>query len=284
MKIGFIGLGKMGGGLAKNLIRAGHDVTVFDISIPAMVDILQVGGSQAKSSSEVASRVDILFTSLPLPRHLTDLLIDSDSLIEKMHPGSTLIDVSTVDPSTARLLSDAAEAKGVRFLACPLGKGPQQAEEGTQPIYVGCKRELFDEFQGLLKQISTSVHYLGDVEQATAFKLVSNLIGMTNVLVLCEGLRIGETAGIEPQLLQELLATTGADSYQLSLRGPKVLSGDYAPGFSVNLTLKDVRLGVGMADELKQPSPFSALAMDYFKKAIDLGLGQEDCAAVYKLF
>lgn len=284
MKFGFIGLGRMGGALARNLIRAGYDVTVYDISSEAVEKTLAVGGAAAESPREVSEQADVLFTSLPLPKHLTDLFIDGEGILNVMKPDSTIIDVSTIDPGTARRICHAAEDKGIRFLACPLGKGPAQAEAGTQPIYAGGKEEVFHQFEEVLKQISTDVRYLGDVEQATAFKLVSNMIGMTNVLVLCEGIRIGEKAGIDPKLLQELLATTAADSYQLTLRGPKLLNQDYAPGFTVNLTLKDVRLGVDMASTMDQQSPFSALAVEYFQKAQNNGYGDDDCAAVYKLF
>ncbi|UOF89633.1 NAD(P)-dependent oxidoreductase [Fodinisporobacter ferrooxydans] len=284
MRIGCIGVGKMGGGLARNLIRSGYDVVVYDIDREAVKRVLKVGGSAVHSPSEMAAMVDVLFTSLPLPKHLTDLLIDESGILDQMQPGSTVIDVSTIDPRTARLISDAASQRGLQFLACPLGKGPVQAEEGTQPIYAGGKREVFDQFESHLNKISTSVHYIGDVEQATAFKIISNLIGMTNVIVLCESLRLGEKFGIEQQFLQKLLATTGADSYQLTLRGPKILNQEYTPGFSVNLTLKDIRLGVSMANDLNQPTPFGSLAMEFFQRAQNSGLGEEDCAAVYKLF
>ncbi|WP_251548913.1 NAD(P)-dependent oxidoreductase [Neobacillus muris] len=284
MKAGFIGLGKMGGALARNLIRAGYETIVYDISEAALEKTLAVGGKKAKTLKELASTIDVLFTSLPLPVHLTDLLINKDALLHQMPKGSILIDVSTIDPKTAREISNAAEKAGVEFLACPLGKGPAQAEAGIQPIFAGGKKEVFLKAEELLNSISSSVVYMGDVEQATAFKLISNLIGMTNMLVLAEGLKLGETAGLDPQLMQTLLADTGADSFQLTLRGPMILQQDYQAKFSINLALKDIRLGVGMAEDLNQLSPFSKLAAEYYANASTAGFGEEDCAAVYKLF
>ena len=284
MKVGFIGLGKMGGGLARNLIRAGYDTHVYDINPIAMDNILEAGGTPADNASDLASGVDLLFTSLPLPVHLTDLLIDKDALLSKMKKGAILADVSTIDPKTARILSDRAEENGVHFLACPLGKGPAQAEQGIQPIFVGGKKEVFAQVEPILNKISSQAFYLGDVEQSTAFKLISNLVGMTNMLVLAEGLRLGEKAGLDPALLQELLADTGADSYQLTLRGPMILENDYNARFSINLALKDIRLGVGMAEAFKQIAPFSELASEYYRRASEAGYGEEDCAAVYKIF
>ncbi|WP_462410611.1 NAD(P)-dependent oxidoreductase [Neobacillus sp. Marseille-QA0830] len=284
MKAGFIGLGKMGGALARNLIRAGYETMVYDINQAAVEKTLAVGGKKADTLEELVSNVDVLFTSLPLPVHLTDLLINKEAILGQMQKGSILIDVSTIDPKTAREISIAAEKAGVEFLACPLGKGPAQAEAGVQPIFAGGKKEVFHKAEELLNSISTSVVYMGDVEQATAFKLISNLIGMTNMLVLAEGLQLGEKAGLDPELMQRLLADTGADSFQLSLRGPMVLAKDYQAKFSINLALKDIRLGVGMAEDLKQIAPFSELAAEYYGKASGSGYGEEDCAAVYKLF
>lgn len=284
MVIGFIGLGSMGGALARNIIRKGYEVKVFDLSQAAMNNTLNVGGKAADSLKGLASEVDILFTSLPLSKHLIDLLIDKDKILDDMKQGAALIDVSTVDPSAARIMSDAAEARGIAFLSCPLGKGPALAEQGLQPIFAGGKKKVFDTYSELLNDISTSVTYMGDVEQAAAFKLISNFIGMTNFLVLAEGLAMGEKLGLEPRLLQKLLSETAGDSYQLELRGPMVLEGNYNAKFSVDNTLKDMKLNLEMAKFIKQKAPFSELASEYYQKAQDAGFGKEDCAAAYKIF
>lgn len=283
MKIGFIGLGKMGGGLARNLIRAGFDVVVFDISSEAMARTLKLGGRPATSTEEAATGVDGLFTSLPMPADLENLLLGEKGLYSVMKPGATLIDVSTIDPRTARKLADGAGEKGLAFLACPLGKGPAQAEEGSEPIFAGGKKDVYEKWADVLKKIGNPVYYTGDVEQSTAFKLISNMVGMTNLAVLCEGLKIGEKAGIDPALLQELLKDTGAESFQLRVRGPWILNRDFAPRFSVNLALKDIRLGVGMAEMWGQAAEFCKLAVKHFAEAREKGLGEEDCNAVHKV-
>lgn len=283
MKIGFIGLGKMGGGLARNLIRAGYDVVVYDLSTEAVSKTVQLGGRASASAAGAASDADCLFTSLPMPADLENLLLGDKGLYRLMKPGATLIDVSTIDPQTARKLADGAEERGLSFLACPLGKGPAQAEEGSEPIFAGGKKEVYAKWLDVLKKIGNPVYYSGDVEQSTAFKLISNLIGMTNLAVLSEGLKIGEKAGIEPALLQELLKDTGADSFQLKVRGPWILNDDFAPRFSVNLALKDVRLGVGMAENWGQAAEFCKLALNYYIEAREKGFGNEDCNAVYKV-
>lgn len=284
MKYGYIGLGLMGGPLARNLIRAGKDVTVFDLNPEAISRTLAAGttGRVAKSAAGLAD-CDVLFTSLPLPKHIEDTMLGEDGLLSKMKPGSTYIDVSTIDPKTAKKVGDFAELKGIGFLACPLGKGPAQAEKAEQPIFAGGKKEVYEKMLDTLKIVGSPVYYLGDVEQAYAFKLISNLIGMTNLAVLAEGLRIGEKAGIDPKLLQELLADTGADSFQLRVRGPWILNSDFANRFGVNLALKDVRLGVNMAEDMGCEARFCKLAKKCYEEAQEKGFGNEDCNAVYKV-
>jgi 3-hydroxyisobutyrate dehydrogenase-like beta-hydroxyacid dehydrogenase len=284
MRFGFIGVGAMGGGLARNLIRAGKEVLVFDLSREAVQRTLEAGpsGRAVKDVKELAG-ADVVLTSLPLPKDLAEVMLGQDGLLEAMNPGSTYIDVSTTDPQTARKLSDAAEAKGINFLACPLGKTPAQAEKAEEPIFVGGKREVYEKMKEVLNLVGSPVTYMGKVEASTALKLISNLIGMTNLAVLAEGIRIGEKAGIEPNLLVELLDDTGAKSFQMDVRGPWIAEGDFASRFGLDLALKDVRLGCEMAEAWGLDAKTMNVALEYFTQASTEGLGTQDCNAVYKV-
>lgn len=281
MKFGFIGLGKMGSGLAKNLARAGYDVWLYDISEEAVERVQSVGGFKAGSTSEIAQKADVIFTSLPLPVHLQSLLMEEAGLISQMKPGSILIDVSTIDPKTAREIANEAEKHEVGFLACPLGKGPAQAEEGTEPIFVGGKEELFNECKVFLEKIGNPVSYIGDVEQSTAFKLISNMVGMANLAVMSEGIQLAVEAKIDPNQFKALMHDTGGDSAQLHLRGPMILANDYTPKFSVDLAAKDVRLGVEMAEAMDLTVPFSTQALQRLQETQKLGYGDMDAAALH---
>ena len=284
MKFGFIGLGQMGGGLARNLIRANKDTLVYDID-PAAIEKTLAAGSTAKAAKSLKelAEVDVLFTSLPLPKHLNEVMLGEDGLLSNMKKGSVYIDISTIDPLTARKLADAAAVKGIDFLECPLGKGPVQAETGTAPVFAGGKKEVFDKMKDVLETASKPVYYCGDVEASAAFKLISNLVGMTNMAVLAEGLKLGEKAGIEPNVLQELLKETGANSFQLQIRGPWILNNDFANRFAVDLALKDVNLGIEMAEAWEKDLKLCKVAAGYFKEASEKGFGTEDCNAVYKV-
>ena len=274
----------MGGGLARNLIRAGKEVLLYDLNPEAVNKTLEAGstGKAANQLQELAT-ADIVFTSLPLPQHLEETMLGETGLLNAMRAGATYIDVSTIDPQTARKLATAAETAGVKFLECPLGKTPAQAETAEEPIFVGGDEAIYQELKPILEIIGNPVYYMGTVEAACALKLISNLIGMTNLAVLAEGIRIGEKAGIEPKYLLELLGDTGAKSFQMDVRGPWIATGDFNSRFGLELALKDVRLGVEMAQAWGNDARTMQVALDYLKQGAANGLGKEDCNAIYKI-
>lgn len=284
MNFGFIGLGQMGGGLAKNLIRAGKEVKLFDLNSEAIDKVLTAGttGIKVNSSNDLAD-VDVLFTSLPLPQHLEQVMLGKEGLINKMKQGATYIEVSTIDPQTARKLFDACAVRGINYLQCPLGLTPAHAEQGTEPIYVGGKKEVYEKMKEVLEIVGGQIAYLGDVEASAAFKIISNLIGMTNLAVLAEGIRIGEKAGIDRKLLLDLLAETGAFSFQMKVRGPWIVNYDFANRFGLDLAFKDVRLGIEMADAWENDAKAMRVALEYLREASAKGYGKEDCNAMYKV-
>jgi 3-hydroxyisobutyrate dehydrogenase-like beta-hydroxyacid dehydrogenase len=284
MLFGFIGVGAMGGGLARNLIRAGKEVLIFDLNPEAVTRTLEAGetGRAAAGLQELAE-ADVVFTSLPLPQHLEETMLGENGLLKAMKAGAAYIDVSTIDPQTARKLSDAAEAEGVKFLECPLGKTPAQAETAEEPIFVGGDEKVYEELKPVLEIVGSPVYYMGEVEAACALKLISNLIGMTNLAVMAEGIRIGEKAGIEAKFLLELLNDTGAKSFQMDVRGPWIASGDFNSRFGLDLALKDVRLGCEMAEAWGNDAKTMKVALGYLKQGSASGLGKEDCNAIYKI-
>ena len=284
MQFGFVGVGQMGGGLARNLIRANKSVLVFDLNPEAVKNTLAAGttGLAAAKIEEMAG-ADVVFTSLPLPQHLESVMLGPKGLLSQMKSGSTYIDVSTIDPATARKLSDAAEAKGIHFLECPLGKTPFHAEKAEEPIFVGGKKAVYEKMLDILKIIGKPVYYVGEIESSCAVKLISNLIGMTNVAVLAEGLRIGEKAGIDSKFLLEMLNDTGAKSFMMDIRGPWIAAGDFKSRFGLDLALKDIRLGCEMAKAWGNDAKTMQVALDYLKDGSNAGYGKEDVCAIYKV-
>lgn len=282
MQIGFVGVGLMGGGLARNLIRAGKDVLVFDLSAEAIQRTLDVGttGKAAKALSDLAG-CDVLITSLPLPQHVKGTVLGADGLYGKMKKGATHIEVSTIDPGTANELKAEAEKHGLGYIQCTLGKTPAHAEKAEEPMFIGGDKALVDKHEEIFKIIGIP-SYVGTIDASCAVKLISNMIGMTNIAVLAEGILVGDKAGLDRKQLLELLTDTGARSFQMDVRGPWIANDDYAPRFGLDLALKDVRLGLEMARAWGQDLRAMEAALEYFKKASAAGHGKEDCNAVIK--
>jgi len=283
MRIGFVGAGLMGGPLARNLIRAGKDVLVHDLSKEAITRALAAGtsGKGAKSVDELGS-CELVFTSLPLPQHVQSVLSGVNGLYAKMKSGSIHVELSTIDPKTAEALAAEAEGKGIAYIQCTLGKTPAHAEKAEEPMFIGGDQDSIKKLDGIFKIIGLPCN-VGSIAASCAVKLISNMVGMTNLVVLAEGLRVGEKAGLDKKLLLELLTDTGARSFQMDVRGPWIAADDFNPRFGLDLALKDVRLGLEMARDWKLDMKAMEAALEYYKEASAAGHGKEDCNAVYKI-
>ncbi|KAF5081541.1 2-hydroxy-3-oxopropionate reductase [anaerobic digester metagenome] len=284
MEFGFIGVGAMGGPLARNLIRAGKTVHVYNRSAEGRDKTLAAGksGVAAMSMADMAP-CKVVFTCLALPEHLTEKALGPDGLYAHMQPGSVHVELSTIDSQTAFSLAEAAERQGIAYSQCTLGKTPAHAERGEAPLFVGGDQQAIADLAEVWPILGV-LNNVGTVEAACAVKLVSNLVGMANLAVLSEGLRIGEAAGVEKNLLLQLLGETGAQSFQLDARGKSMTQGEYdPPRFALDLALKDLRLGCGMAHGMNVDVPLLDMVFARFGRGAAVGLGKKDCAAVHEV-
>ena len=284
MEFGFIGVGAMGGPLARNLIRAGKTVHVYNRSAAGRDKTLAAGtsGVPAMSMADMAP-CNVVFTCLALPEHLTEKALGPDGLYAHMQPGSVHVELSTIDSQTAFALAEAAERQCIAYIQCTLGKTPAHAERGEAPLFVGGDQQAIADLTEVWPILGV-FNNVGTVEAACAIKLVSNLVGMANLAVLSEGLRIGEAAGVEKNLLLQLLGETGAHSFQLDARGKSMTQGEYdPPRFALDLALKDLRLGCGMAHGMNVDVPLLDMVFARFGRGAAAGLGKKDCAAVHKV-
>lgn len=274
--VAVVGLGRMGGGIAGQLCRQGFAVKAYDLSEQAMEAAASNGAETAASARHAAVGADAVITSLPTPETVVEcyeeLLVQaSDALF---------IDVSTVDPVTAKQIQDRVKTAGGRFVACPLGKGPQQAATGESPLFIGGDPDAIDDAADILEAIGGPKHRLGTVEAATTFKLVSNMIAFANLATLCEGYLVARGAGIDGEAFAAALLDTGGMSYQAELRLPWIMKNDLSPRFAVDLARKDLRLGVDLAARQGAAVPVTAAALQELVLAAAQGLGGYDAAAI----
>jgi 3-hydroxyisobutyrate dehydrogenase-like beta-hydroxyacid dehydrogenase len=280
-RIGFIGLGVMGGRMAGTLARAGYPLAVHDID---QAKVGALAAAACASPRDVAQRSDLVFTSLPLPATVRSVFLGADGVLEGARPGMVLVDMSTVDPETTRTVSAAAAARGVHYLDAPVSGGWREAETGALVIIVGGDRDAFDRVRDVLAVLGPHVHYAGPSGAGSIVKLVNNVMSMGNVLVAAEAFVLGVRAGMEPQRLLEILRTSAGRSYHFEKRFPNILARNFAPGFTVDLARKDLGLAVDMARSHDVPVPATSLLHQLYNACAALGEGSSDFAAIVKLY
>lgn len=279
-KIGFIGTGKMGGAVARRLATGGFAVRVYDLNRTAVDQCVDAGATAASSAVDAATGADVVFTSLPLPEHVLATWRD---LAAHLAPGAIGVDLSTIDPGTASAVTELLAGRDTAFVSCTLGKTPMAAAAGEIPLFVGGPSAAVAALRPLLERMGERVYDFGSPEAATTFKLISNLIGMTNVAVLAEGYALARRVGIAPEVFSAALNDTGARSFQSDVRLPWLIDEDYQARFAVSLAAKDVRLGVEMAARSGVPTPVVAQGLAQLLTAAAHGHGNQDVIALAKV-
>ena len=262
-KLGFIGLGMMGGGMAKNLLKSGYALDVFDVDQTKMNAFQALGATLAKSPKEVAAKNSVVLSSLPDPATVKKVYLGPDGAIEGASAGSILVDLSTVDPETSRTNSKAATAKNVKYLDAPVSGGPKEAEGGKLILIVGGDKDAFEKCKKIFDVLSPTVHYAGPSGAGNVVKLVNNVMSMGNILVAAEAFTLGVKAGVDGQTLFNILRTSGGRSHHFEKRFPNVLARNFEAGFTVDLARKDLGLALDMAKGLNVPIPAASLVHQF---------------------
>ena len=282
--VGFIGLGMMGGGMAKNLLRVGYVLNAFDIDQSKMNSFKALGACTASFPKEVGEKSNVVFSSLPDPSTVKKVYLGTDGVIEGSLPGTILIDMSTVDPETSRTIYKVAAERNVKYLDAPVSGGPKEAETGKLVIIVGGDRDAFDKCKDILHILGPTVHYAGSSGAGNVVKLVNNIMSMGNILIAAEAFILGVKAGVDGQTLFNIIRTSGGRSDRLEKKFPNALARNFEPGFTIDLAKKDLGLAVDMAKNLIVPIPATSLVHQLYSVSSSLGNGREDFVAIIKLF
>lgn len=283
-KLGFVGLGMMGGGMAKHLIKSGYALNVFDVDQAKMNTFKALGATLFSSPKGVAENSEVVLSSLPDPVTVKKVYLGPDGVIEGAPSGSILVDLSTVDPETSRTNNKTASAKNVKYLDAPVSGGPKEAESGKLILIVGGDKDAFEKVKSIFDVLSPTVHYAGPSGAGNVVKLVNNVMSMGNILVAAEAFTLGVKAGVDGQTLFNILRTSGGTSHHFVKRFPNVLARNFEPGFTVDLAKKDVGLALDMAKSLNVPIPTASLVHQFYSVMSSIGDGKKDCVAIIKLF
>jgi 3-hydroxyisobutyrate dehydrogenase len=278
MDIAFIGTGNIGNPMARNLLRAGHALVVHDRRETASANLIDLGATWAASPAEAASRAAVVFTSLPGPAEVEEVLTGPEGILAGAAPGTVYFDLSTNAPAVARRLAAVAAERGVTYLDAPVSGGVSGAEQATLAVMVGGDRQAFEAHRTLLEAIGRNVFHLGDVGAGCTVKLMNNLIALVTGHVINEALVTGVRAGIDARTLYEVMSVSSAARFVGGI--PRLLERGFdTPTFTLALAAKDVGLAVGLGRELGVPMPVSAAAEQAMLGAVAAGLGGKASSA-----
>jgi 3-hydroxyisobutyrate dehydrogenase len=278
MKVGFIGLGMMGAGMAANLQKAGYALVVHDVRREAAKPYLEAGATWAASPREVAAASEVVLTSLPGPPEVEAVALGSDGLLAGMRRGGAYFDLSTNSPTLVRRIHAVFAEKGAHMLDAPVSGGPRGAASGKMAIWVGGERAVFDEHKKVLDAMGDQARYIGPIGAGSVAKLVHNCAGYAIQCALAEVFTMGVKGGVEPLALFEAVRQ-GAGGRRRTFDGlvDQFLPGKYDPAsFALRLAHKDVSLATALGRELGVPMRFANLALEELTEAMNRGWAQRD--------
>lgn len=285
MRVGFIGLGRMGGGMAANLAKSEHELTVFDVSAEARRSFAERGVRVADSIGDLIASSDVVFTSLPGPAQVEEIVRGPDGLLERARPGTAYFDLSSNSRDTVLALSAELAAAGVAMLDSPVSGGPAGASAGTLVLWVGGDREVFERLEPVLASFASAPRYAGEIGAGTVTKLAHNLLGNMIFASIAEVFTLATKAGLDPlELWESLQYGVVGKARPLDHAVKQFLPNRYEPpSMQLKLGHKDVGLAVRMGKELGVPMRLANLVDEEITEAIGRGLGDFDSRSFMSL-
>ena len=279
-RIGFVGLGIMGKPMAKNLLKAGYSLTVYDIVGEHMEEVVTDGAAGASSSKEVAAAADRTITMLPDSADSEAAILGPDGVLEGAKPGSVIIDMSSIAPLVSQKIAAECAKKGVEMLDAPVSGGEPGAINATLAIMVGGKQEIFDQSYDLLKIMGANVVLTGDIGAGGVTKLANQIIVAANIEGLSEALVLAQRAGVDPEKVFNAIRGGLAGSAVMEAKGPMMLDRNFRAGFRVRLHQKDLRNVLQTAQELNVPLPVTSLVQQMLGALVNKGESEADHSAI----
>lgn len=284
MKIGFIGLGIMGRPMAKNLLKAGHELVVFDFNQEAVKDVVSCGAQAAANSKELAAQVPVVITMVQNSPQVRAAVLGKDGVAEGAKPGTVLIDMSSIDPTESKAIGAELEKKGIEMLDAPVSGGEPKAIDGTLSVMVGGKKELFDKFYDMLMVMAGSVVYVGGLGSGNVAKLANQIVVAVNIAAVSEALTFAKKAGTDPELVYQAIRGGLAGSTVMDAKAPMMLGRNFKPGFRIELHIKDLNNALNAAHAVSSPVPLTGQLMEIMQSLRADGCDKEDHSSIVKYY
>lgn len=280
MKIGFIGLGIMGKPMAKNLIKAGHELVVFDVIKENVEEVVAAGAKAAASSKEVAQVCKLIITMLPNSPHVKSVIMGESGLLEGASQGTIIVDMSSIAPIASQEIEKACTAKGVKMIDAPVSGGEPKAIDGTLSIMVGGDKAVFDEVYEVLMVMGASAVHCGNIGAGNTTKLANQIIVALNIAAVSEAFMLSTKAGVDPVKVFEAIKGGLAGSTVMNAKLPMITEGNFKPGFKIDLHIKDLNNALETGHSVGAPLPLTAAVMEMLQILHADGFGQNDHSGI----
>ncbi len=281
-RVGFIGLGIMGRGMAHNLLKAGFAVTVWNRTAARMDALLQAGATAASSPADLARRCDVIFTCVSDTPDVEAVVLGEDGVLAGAQAGALVVDMSTISPEATRALAAKLAERGVYFLDAPVSGGSEGAARGTLSIMVGGEAEQVARAMPYFQAMGKTITHVGKVGDGQAVKLVNQILVVVTMLGVSEALLFAQASGLDLEKTLQAVAGGAAGSWMLSNRGTQAIARDFRPGFTIDLQQKDLRLVLEAADQRGVPAIATSLVFNLYRTLQQAGLGHEGNHALIK--
>ena len=283
-KVGFIGLGAMGGPMALNLLKAGFALVVHDIDAAKTEPLKARGAEVAASAAAVAAEVDRTIVIFETTEQAESVIIGAHGIIRGAKAGHIVLCMATIDPFAARGFADRLAALEIAMLDAPVSGGTGRAQAGELSVIVGGAAEVFSKCEDLFKAVGNRAFHVGPLGSGLAMKLVNNMLVQVNTVAVAEAMVLGVKAGLDPQTIYEVVRVSTGASAAWDLRVPRILSDDFAPGGTIDIAYKDQELETAFAKRLGVPLLLANVTQQVYQMARARGLNKLDGSAVVKIF
>ncbi len=283
MKIGLIGLGIMGKPMAKNILKAGYDLTVNDLNEANVAEVVSAGAKSA-SNIEIGQTCDVILTMLPNSPQVKEVMLGEGGVAAHMRPGTVFIDMSSINPIASKEIAEELAKRGIEMLDAPVSGGEPKAIDGTLSFMVGGKQEVFDRYKPLLETMGASVVRCGDIGAGNTTKLANQIIVACNIQALSEALILAKKAGVDPELVFQAIRGGLAGSTVMDAKAPMMLQGNDKPGFKIDLHIKDLNNALDCAHSVGAPVPMTASVQEIFQWLHNNDCGQDDHSSIIKYY
>ncbi len=283
-KVGFIGLGNMGGPMALNLVKAGFELVVHDINPARLAPLVAAGATVVASPEAAAAECHRTICMVETTAQAEAVILGGNGFIQSAKQGDIVLCMSTIDPFAARRFAERLAEKGVAMVDAPVSGGTHGAAAGTLSVIVGGPEETFAATEDLFRAMGKNVFHVGGHGLGLAMKLINNMLGQIQTIAIAEALVFGKKAGLDPQKIYEVVSVSTGNSVQFQNRVPRMLARNFAPGGTIDISYKDQDLETSFAKQLGVPLLMANLSLQVYQMGRAAGLNKEDGSAIIKVF